>query len=100
MNKRFPALIAVMLTLCLMLTACGEPSGTYKYAGDKSIGAMGNEIEFDGDKLTYLGMVVVTYKIEGDKLTLSDESSGIGVSYDYKKDGDSIFINGDEYVKQ
>jgi len=114
---RYWALAAVVAILLLILTACGGGmSGTYVTTnpiGGASFGegAFIYSIDFkkSGDAeietLGWTGSIVYqdsSYKIKDDSITLKAEwnyTDEIERSYSFSQDGDSIFIDGLEYVK-
>ena len=98
--------VAAMLLVCMILftlTACATKlNGTYTTRG----GLVEQSFTFkDGNKVVVSAFginVEGTYKIEGDKITVT--YSLLNLSYDweqsFQKDGDSIFIDGTEFVKE
>ena len=93
------ALLVTVMLFCI--TACGGLSGTY-YAEESGITV---ELTFDNGNLTMSmgGMDVHgTYKVEGDKITMTMNVFGQDSSntVDFKQEGNSIFIEGVEYKKK
>lgn len=94
--------LALVFVVCIMLTltACSKLSGTYK-----STGAVEQTLTFDGEKVivSAFGLDIEgTYEIEKDTITIT--YSVMNLSYDmplsFRKDGKSIFIEGEEFIKQ
>lgn len=101
--KRTVAAVLVICTVFCMLTACGTTlSGTYtkkdslikeqftfKDDGKVAVSAFGIDVE--GDYVIEDGTITITYSL-------------LDFSYDwtksFEKDGDSIFIDGEEFVKE
>ena len=93
----------IILILTIMLTSCtgGELNGTYR-----SQGLIAQSLTFDkGNKITMTAFGINasgTYKISDGKMTVTYTVLGIDTSwsYDYKRKGKSIFVNGAEFIKQ
>ncbi|MDR0946979.1 MAG: hypothetical protein LBM87_04455 [Ruminococcus sp.] len=95
-------MVIILITVCTLFTACGGGlDGKYIYTGDKYLGVLGNEIEFNRNEMTYLGIVVVTYSYRNNKLSLIDEASGLELAYSCfeEDDEDVLIIDGDRYEK-
>ncbi len=102
MKKRFTVrLILLAMALLLVLSACGNRlNGTYR-----STGLIDGTITFKDDQATLsaFGLQISgPYKIEKDTITI--HYSLLGLQYDWKdsfrKEGKSIFIGEEEFVKQ
>ena len=98
--RRCIALILI-LSLVLSLSACGgKPSGTYA-----SQGVIAQTYTFNGDKVTISAFGINatgTYTIKDGKINITYSLLGLEqtVSYSYEKKGNSIFIDGTEFIKQ
>lgn len=103
-KKNLKAIISVML-ICVMacsLTACATKlSGTYT-----SDGIIEQSFTFKEDDVVVISAFGIdaegTYKIEDDKITITYKL--LNLSYDweksFEKDGDTITIDGTEFVKE
>ncbi|MBO4839126.1 MAG: hypothetical protein J5493_07150 [Lachnospiraceae bacterium] len=92
----------LILVLILSLTACGggKPSGTYV-----SKGLITQSYTFSGDSVTISAFGINatgTYTIKDGKLNITYSLLGLEqtISYSYEKKGNSIFIDGTEFIKQ
>lgn len=104
--KNFKKIVAVLLVVCLMvgaLTACTRTlKGTYvikdglvkqsfTFKEDNKVEVSAFDIHVEGDYLIEDGKITITYSL-------------LGFSYDFvksfAKDGNSIFIDGVEFVKE
>ena len=98
---RVTALAIILVMAVAVLASCGTKlSGTYK---DDATGL--TTLTFDGDKVTAkAGVVSVegTYKIDGDKITLTfgNDTLKLGGEQSFAKDGNTITIGGAKYTKQ
>lgn len=109
--------VAIVVALALTLISCsgGGLSGTYNAAGGSMSGVYFNNeplvsVEFkpfDGAEITTGGWSTTTYedggyKLNGSQLTLkaewnyTDKWEG---TYEFRQSGNSIYIDGHEYVK-
>jgi predicted small secreted protein len=105
MKKTVKSFAAVMLVLSIvfLFASCGNTlKGTYK-----STGTLGGSLTFDKDnKVTgeIFGVTVDgTYEIKDNQITFSYTLiGGLGgtLTKSFEKDGNSIFIDGTEFVKQ
>ncbi len=100
--KCIAALLLICMTIC-MLTACTTKlSGTYTSADglikqsftfkdDNKVAMSAFGIEVEGEYVIEDGEITITYSL-------------LGLSYDwvkdFKKDGNSIFIDGTEFIKE
>lgn len=101
--KRILSLLMLMTVLVCMLTGCATKlKGTYT----NDTGLITQSFTFEDDnkvKVSAFGIDVVgEYLIEDDVITIT--YSLLNLSYDWKqsfaKDGNSIFIDGTEFVKE
>lgn len=105
-KKAFKKIVASVLLVCVMvctLTACTTTlKGTYTskdglveqsftFMEDNKVKVSAFGIDVEGEYLIEDGEITITYSL-------------LGLSYDwvksFKKDGDSIFIDGTEFVKE
>lgn len=103
--KKVSKFIALFLTFCLMLgvlAGCSTKlSGTYT-----SKGLISQSFTFEKDNQVTISAFGIeasgTYAIKDDKITIT--YGAFGLSYDweksFKKDGNSIYIDGTEFVKE
>ena len=104
--KKFQKIVAVLLLVCLMvgtLTACTKTlKGTYvikdglveqsfTFKEDNKVDVSAFDIHVEGEYLIEKDTITITYSL-------------LGFSYDwvksFAKDGNSIFIDGVEFVKE
>lgn len=102
MKKRLYLLLTLVLT-ALLLAGCGGLKGTYTPA-DASMSTEISSIRFDGSKavLSIWGYKVGgSYKVQGDTLELNYTLLGNSrtQSFAFSQKGNSILIDGVEYVK-
>ena len=103
---RLIALALVAVTALMLLASCATKlSGTYQCDDTKILDV---SLTFDGDKVTAKGKLGIiatevegTYKIEGDKITITFENDAfkIGGEKSFEKDGDTVKIGGVSYTK-
>lgn len=103
---RLIALALVAVTALVLLSSCATKlSGTYQCDDTKILDV---SLTFDGDKVTAKGKLGIiatevegTYKIEGDKITITFENDAfkIGGEKSFEKDGDTVKIGGVSYTK-
>lgn len=105
MFKKSIKVITVLLVVCIMacsLTACATKlNGTYT-----SDGLIEQSFTFKEDNIVVISAFGIdaegTYKIEDDKITITYKL--LNLSYDweksFEKDGDTIKIDGTEFVKE
>lgn len=105
MKKRIIKAITVLMVICMMacsLTACTTKlNGTYT-----SDGLIEQSFTFKDDNVVVISAFGIdaegTYKIEDDKITITYKL--LNLSYDweksFEKDGDTIKIDGTEFVKE
>lgn len=105
MFKKNVKVITALLMVCIMacsLTACATKlSGTYT-----SDGIIEQSLTFKKDNVVVMSAFGIdaegTYKIEDDKITITYKL--LNLSYDleksFEKDGDTITIDGTEFVKE
>lgn len=105
--------LLIIATISVLIVSCTgvEVSGTYK-CEDRypMIDGKVNKIVFDGDKCTVvegsLAYDNLDWKIENGKLKITGytdfifSSIEIDYEYEYTKDGNSIFLDGVEFIKQ
>ncbi len=96
--------MAILLITCLLMvsaTGCSKKlNGTYNLYGS-DVGS----VTFKGDDITISAFginITGTYEIKGDKLKVVAEFLGQEIPYDYqfKQDGDSIYLDGIEFRKE
>lgn len=111
MKKRvMKVLLIFMMIICISgtCTACGggKLSGTYV---SKDSSEVISKFVFQGNRVTVVDLGVqvrCSYKLEDDRLIINGTTTFLGteiaVDYDYafEKKGDSIYLDGKEYVKQ
>jgi hypothetical protein len=95
-------IILAAVTIVLLLMSCGNGiNGTYVAADDEN-----DVIKFSGNKVTWSetgASLEGDYKIEGDKIIISITLLGETIydeELEFERNGNSIFIDGDEYVKK
>lgn len=100
--KGIIALTFAVIMFVLSLTACSTKlSGTYK-----SDGIIPQSFTFeDDDKVTISAFGINaegTYKIEDDKITITYKLFNLSYDWEksFEKDGDTITIDGTEFVKE
>lgn len=101
-NLKPKAIIAIILCAVLILSAC-TPKLRGKYV---SVDSESQTFNFVDDKTVIISSFGIgaegTYKIEDGKIVIT--YSLLGLSYDFVKDfekkGKSIFIDGEEFVKE
>ncbi|MDR0946980.1 MAG: hypothetical protein LBM87_04460 [Ruminococcus sp.] len=101
MRKRIPALIVVLMVFCGVMTGCSGVKGDYVFIGDNPRDAifLGRYITFDGNKLNANGDSI-KYKIKGDELIIFDPDSDKQKSVSFRKQEDTLIIDGVEYVSE
>lgn len=106
MKKQLKIALSVLLIATLMvglLAGCSVKhlNGTYK-----STGLLGGTLTFEKDQKVTGELFGITidgeYEIDDDTITFKYSVLGIGTSASksFSKDGNSIFIDGTEFVKQ
>ena len=107
--KKAIRLIALSLVLVMglgMLASCGKTlSGEYKCDDTKILDVT---LAFDGDTVKATGKLIVsvsvegTYKIDGDKITLTfgDDKFNLSGTHSFEQSGKTIKIDGVSYTKQ
>lgn len=100
--RRFLAILLVILTLCTLTACATKLSGTYTsksglieqsftFKEDNKVEVSAFGIDVEGEYLIEDGEITITYSV-------------LGLSYDwtksFEKDGNSIFIDGTEFVKE
>lgn len=102
-SKRMISLLLMAILIISMLTACSSNlSGTYS----NNDGLIKQSFTFKEDNKVEVSAFGINiegeYLIEDDTITITYNL--LGLSYDWKKsfekDGDSIFIDGSEFVKE
>lgn len=95
------AVVLLGVVLLVSMAACAHKlSGTYK-----SKGPISQSITFDGDKVTtgLLGFDIDgTYVIENGTIVITYEVLGVSTNWEksFEEKGNSIFIDGTEYIKE
>jgi hypothetical protein len=97
MKKRFITIFVMVFLTLGLLTACGDLSGTYIYVGD-DYAMLGEELEFDGNEMKYMDYLIAGYKIKDDEIRITAGDSVL--EFEFYVDGDSIFIEGNEYARE
>lgn len=95
--------LALVLAACVLAACAPRLSGTYR-----SSGALSQTYTFDKDTVKFTplnligGEVSGTYEIKDGKITITYTAGGLSYtdSYSFSQSGNSIFINGKEFVKQ
>ena len=111
MKKTLKIVVAVLLAAALLagLTACGTKTLNGTYKSEETIGGkLGGTLTFDKDNHvtgTIMGLAIDgTYTIEKDKITFTFSNALLGIgatqTKTFEKKGDSIWLDGTEYVKQ
>ena len=106
MNKRnYIKMLTTLLlvaSMVLLLTACGggKPNGTYV-----SKGLVPQTYTFKGDQVTMSAFGINatgTYSISNGKLNIEYTLLGMtqSISYSFEQKGNTLFIQGTEFVKQ
>jgi hypothetical protein len=107
--KRFLGLTLAVLSIVLILSACGGGGDSIEGSWipkDDSETVGFSEITFKGNNVTFAGVPSTpgagyVYKIDGSKLIISVKVTGAPemefMSFSYKKDGNSIFLNDMEF---
>lgn len=110
--KNYKPLIIVAVLVVILLIVCitsinskgggGIPSGTYY---GTSMWNDGTKIVINGDRFTIGALrsesgLKYTYKLQGDKLILYDESGKESSTCSFSRKGDCIYVNGEEYEKR
>ena len=100
------ALALVAVTALMLLASCQTKlSGTYQCDDTKVLDVT---LTFDGDKVIAKGKLGIlntevegTYKIDGDKITLTfgNDAFKLGGEKSFEKKGDTIKIDGVSYTK-
>jgi uncharacterized lipoprotein YehR (DUF1307 family) len=115
MNKKSKvALILIVSTLIFILSSCGEILSFFSdgdglngtYVSTESYMGYRETYKFKGDKITLTNLgasVSGTFKIEGNKIKIKWNAQGlenIELEIDFEQKDNSIFIDGQEYVKK
>ena len=101
------AVIMVLVMVAAMFAGCSRTlKGTYKAEGGL-LGATGGSLTFDKDNKVSGEIFGVSigdgeYEIEDDTITIKFSLFGVDTSKDYHfdKKGDSIWLDGTEFVKE
>lgn len=101
-NSKSKALVAFVMCLILLLSSCA-PKLRGKYVSAESETQSLSFVDDDTVIISAFGIGAEgKYKIEDNKITIT--YSVLGLSYDFvkdfEKDGKSIFIDGEEFVKE
>ena len=100
-STKIAALIVCIVMMLAVLTSCSAKlSGTYVHHG-----IIDETITFSGDHVTMSAFgldINGTYEIKGDTITVSFSVLGMeqSVSWSFERNGNSIYIDGAEYVKE
>ena len=98
--------ILITMALCFIITALAACSGGGLSGTYKSQGLVSQSFTFSGgDKITMSAFGINadgTYKISGDKMTITYSIFGIESSWSckFEKKGGKIYIEGTEFTKQ
>ncbi len=101
MKKNIAILLMLVMVLSVAAGCSDKLEGTYKSVaeedGDFSVTFKDGEMKIDGDGLILEG----TYEVKGDKIIMEMEMLGEKTSEElsFKKEGDTIFIDGEEFKK-
>ena len=108
--KKILRLIALSLVLVMglvMLASCAKTlSGEYKCDDTKIMDVTltfeGETVKATGKVLIFSGSVDGTYRIDGDKITLTfgDDKFNLSGEHSFEEDGQTIKIDGVSYTKQ
>lgn len=99
--KKMTALM-LAIVMALLLTACGvgKPNGTYVAKG-----LISQSYTFKGDQVTMSAFGINatgTYSISNGKLNIDYTLFGVSqsISYSFEQKGDTLYIQGAEFIKQ